>query len=305
MDKDRLEELWQIQKNFSDKIIYGSPEQGTKELSLHVISEINELLREIAWKVHRREHKVVIKENILEEIIDLQKFVWSIALQWGFTADDVYQEFKRKSEVVEQLWHQEVLLDNLAERKNVVGVDIDGVLADYAVGFRVFLNSKGIKYDESKYHKDLITNGTLCSKEYENLKHEFRKDGHKANLPIISGAKEFLDFLHEQDYGIVLLTARPYKKYKRIFADTLEWLHKNDCFYDAIIFDEEKNIRLYREFGNRVLFFIEDELEKANDISDYDIKVYLLDRSYNKGSQSSKVIRVNDFNDIIRLESVK
>ena len=297
---DRLEELWDIQKRFSDKIIFDSEEQGTKELSLHIMSELDELLREISWKIHRKDKKVIIRNNLLEEIIDLQKYVWSIALLWNFDLEEFCEEFKRKSKVVEQRWEQELSLSNMYNSENkIIGVDIDGVIADYPTSFLQFVGTFGIKVPPDISHsRELL----LSSQEHEHYKHLYREMGCKRDIPVIKGSKEFLIELSKNAYFIVLLTSRPYKRYKRIFADTMEWLAKNGLLYHAIIFDEEKNLRLYREFGDRVAFFIEDELEKANDIARIGIKVYLINKKYNVGDVIDGVIRVKNLQEILENE---
>ena len=300
---DRLDEMWKIQSDFCSKINYGSKEQGTKELALHIVSELDEVLNEISWKVHRKQKKVYIMSNLLEEIIDLQKFVWSIATLWGFSADQMYDEFKRKSDVVEQLWNQEMLLDNLENNERIVGVDIDGVLADYSTGFFNFLGKeKGLVFSGVSVPRDLLSKGYASLTEYEEWKHDFRSGGYKRDLPVINGAAEFVSWLKKEGYGVVLLTSRPYKRYKRIFADTIGWLKEHGIIYDAIIFDEEKNMRLYREYGNKVKFFVEDEAEKAGSIAKVGIRVYLVDKPYNRVSYDG-VIRVSSLRDIMERES--
>ena len=293
---DRLDELWEVQKRFSTKSVFPSKEEGTKDLVLGVMSELDELLREISWKVHRKEPKIIIRDNLLEEIIDLQKYIWSIAILWDFSIDDIYREFKRKSIVVEQRWKQEMSLDGISSSQVIAGIDIDGVLADYPASFFQFVESIGREVPKDIVHTADLT---LDPKEYAYLKHLYREGGYKRSIPVVKGAKRFLDIIKKRGYAIVLLTSRPYKQYKRMFADTMEWLDKNKLYYDAIIFDEEKNIRLYREFGDRVKFFVEDELGKANEVAEIGIKTFLINRAYNIGKETNGVIRVNGFQEML------
>jgi uncharacterized HAD superfamily protein len=139
----------------------------------------------------------------------------------------------------------------------------------------------------------------------KELKHEFRKSGELKNVGVFPGAKVFLNTLRNKDYKIVLLSARPYKKYRRIFADTQEWLSENGLVHDAILWDEDKMDRLIREFGeDNVEFFIEDNLENANSISKT-TNVYLINKSYNKGKINENVIRVNSLKEVLVIEEKK
>ena len=79
-----------------------------------------------------------------------------------------------------------------------------------------------------------------------------------------------------EKYNVVLLTARPYKKYFRIYSDTLKWLKDNNICYDAIVFDEEKEKYIINNFDpKQVAFCIDDDINNANKLSDSGFKVYL------------------------------
>ena len=111
-----------------------------------------------------------------------------------------------------------------------------------------------------------------------------------------------LTWLREQGYKIMLLTARPYEQYKRIFADTMEWLESNNLPYDSIIFDEKKEERLIREFGkDRIEFFIDDVVGNANTISRLGAPCYLITRPYNVGKELAEgVTRINKLEEVMK-----
>lgn len=298
---DRLNYMFVEQHRFNMNFVeFGKLSQKekvdwTKEYILHIMSECDELLREMNWKVHRNEApENIIISNLKEEIIDLMKYVLSISLVWDMDSYDLYEEFQRKSEVVQQRYKQEFELKAI-KGNSIVGVDIDGILADYPFSFMEFVN-KHLKRKITK--EDLISYNLkecmgLTTEQYIEMKDLYRQSGEKRFIPLVDGAKEFLNFLNDFGYTVILLTARPYKKYKRIFADTQEWLKSNGLKYDSIIWDEEKDERLVREFGrNRISCFVEDSLSNANKISDLGITVYLLDKVYNQGNMNENVIRI-------------
>jgi len=79
-----------------------------------------------------------------------------------------------------------------------------------------------------------------------------------------------------KNYNVVLLTARPYKKYFRIYSDTLRWLKENDICYDAIVFDEEKEKYIINNFEpEQVAFCLDDDIGNANKLHDSGFKVFL------------------------------
>jgi len=266
------------------------------------MDEMYEMLRETSWKNHRKDKPFMIESNLKEEWIDVFKYWLSIGLVWGFNPKDLIDEYFRKSDVVEQRYKQEKQLD--FESAKIAGIDIDGVIAKYPEHFLDFINRKvgaDLKVedlDEYNIYEALDLPKELTKK----LKDEFRQSGEKRFIPPMEGAKSFLEKLKRNGYHIVLLSARPYKKYKRIFADTKEWLEKNELVHDAILWDENKCNRLIREFGkNSVQFFVEDNLENANDIATTS-KVYLIDRSYNGGKTHENVTRVNGLDEVIQNE---
>jgi uncharacterized HAD superfamily protein len=271
----------------------------TKDLVLGLHSELDEVLDELNWKGHRGPQRGgIIRANLLEECVDVLKFSLSLFTTWGFSADEIADEFERKSAVVEQRYRQEL---RLPEDGLIVGVDIDGVLADYP---RAFVDWAAdymglLPIDEEP---DTLDMGEWLGVDGETLimlKHEWRESGLKRYMPVCTGATELLVRLVRK-HKVVLLSARPYKEHKRIFADTMEWLDTNGLLHDAVLFDENKNERLLREYGaDRIAFFIEDNREQANRMASCGVSVYLLDRPYNQGDTHEGVTRVD------RLESIR
>jgi len=303
-----LEHIWNDQKRFNSNFVdYKDLTQEqrvkhTKEYSLLLIDEIMELIGETNWKAHRKNKDDFIESNLKEEWTDMFKYWLSIGLIWGFNPYDFVKEYERKSSVVEQRYKQEKQLEFKANK--VVGVDIDGVLAKYPEHFLDFVNRKmGTDYSvESLTDYDIYEALDLPENVTKELKDKFRQSGEKRFIPVLNGAKKFLKDLKKNGYQIVLLSARPYKKYRRIFADTKEWLKKNNLVHDAILWDEDKCARLIKEFGtDKVKFFVEDNLENANDVADLS-KVYLLNKSYNTGKTKGNIVRVNELDEIMKME---
>jgi hypothetical protein len=281
---DKFNEIWLKQLQFNDIFFKKKLGKKTSELSLEekvswtknhllsIVKEAMEVLDEIPnWKEHRNEgDSEFVLSNLTEEIIDVNKFAVGLAQLWGMSSDQYYEEYIRKSIVVEQRWNQEQELNLIDKGAKIVGIDIDGVLGEYHSWFLKFVEGAfGLQYDTIEALKAKV--GT---KNYEYIKSEYRQSGIKAHMPAREGASELTYKLKEMGYQIVILTARPYKKYTRIYSDTLEFLKANDIQFDAIIWDEVKHLKIIKEFPN-LEFMIEDTPEIAIEVAKEGYKVFM------------------------------
>jgi uncharacterized HAD superfamily protein/phosphoribosyl-ATP pyrophosphohydrolase len=301
-----LQSIWEDQADFNKYILPCSPELMDKEqkqywtnlyaLCLH--KEVSEALDETPYKPHRK-GKEIIKSNLTEELVDIMKYWICLCQVHDVTADDIIEEYNRKSNVVRQRFFQEKVLNY----DNVIGVDIDGVLADYPRSFIEFINKEmktNYDYKDIKSY-DIAESLSLPPEECAKLKNLYRETGQKRFIPVIDGAKQFLEELKYLGYTIVLLTSRPYDKYKRMFGDTQYWLVQNKMMYDAILWDEKKGERLIEEFGkDKVKLFIDDVASFANNIGKLGMKCILLNKPYNLNiSTHENVMRVNSLREAL------
>jgi hypothetical protein len=277
---DRLKEIFEIQKAFTEKFfkkqglsikdVLNNKElkvKWNKEYVLALSKEVYEVLDEIDWKMHTAKKTEDINDNVLEECVDVLKYLFGIIQLNGFTVDDLHSKFIDKSKVVEAKFKQEEVMKKIkASNKKIAFIDIDGVLADWPGGF---LRWAGGFKTLNKFQKH------FDKKEQYKLKSKYRTCGIKAELDVLDGAKEFMKNACKK-YNVVLLTARPYKKYFRIYSDTLKWLKDNDICYDAIVFDEEKEKYIINNFNpEQVAFCVEDNINNANKLSDSGFRIYL------------------------------
>ncbi len=302
-----IKRIWKVQQFFNNKVFpkpknLKDKQSLTKEFILHLISESDEVLREINWKFHRGNKKKINKDKLLEELIDVFKYNLSIMQFWDISPSEFYQKFLDKSEIVEQRFIQEKKL-NLLDDKKILCIDIDGVIADYPRSFINFIESKInkkviINFTEYKLY-DIIQKATgLSKKKIEKLKHEYRITGYKRSISLIKDAKKYINLL-AKEYTIVLLSARPYEKYPRIFSDTIFWLKKNRIKYNAILWDVKKEERMLKELPH-TLYMIEDCGENAIKIAINKKKVILLNKDYNQNFKHKNIIRVNTWKEIYK-----
>lgn len=310
MSKDKFLEMWAIQLGFNNKFFNKKLGKNTNELTmderifwtknhlLSIVKEAMEVLDEIPnWKEHRNEDTEFIPSNLFEEIIDVNKFALGLAQLWGMDSDQFYEEFLRKSQVVDQRWAQEQELNTIDKNQKIVGIDIDGVLGMYHEWFteyakRVF----GVPVDTFEELKE-----KLSATEYAKIKDAYRQSGWKANMPVKPGAVELTHKLKEAGYQIIILTARPYKKYTRIYPDTLEFLKKNDIKFDAIIWDEQKHFKIIKQFPS-MEFMIEDTPSIALEVAKAGYPVYVPEGPNNKGVELDhpNIYRIKSLEDLLK-----
>jgi len=299
--KDRLARMWEIQRKFNDnfwrkKLTLKEKEEKTKEFILYLQSEAIEFLNETNFKSHRRSDKIVRRDRLLEEFIDLQKYLICLAQIWDITPEENFKEFERKSLVVSQRFHQEKML-KLIDSDKIVGVDFDDVICAWFEGFVAFVSKKMRRNFEVNNIEELIDK--LGEKKYKELKHEFRITGKKLTLKPIENASLVLKKLKALGYDIIILSARPYRQYPRLFADSIQWLKKHDMKYDAIFFDDHKEEKIIADFPH-MKFFVEDNIRNANLIASKGYKVFLLNKCYNVTEYTHKnVIRIDNLKNIL------
>lgn len=305
-----LSSIWENQEEFNRKLVDFKAIKDDKEefqkwnnfYTLALQREVSEVLDTVDWKIHRKENKPVIKSNTLEELVDCMKYWMCLCQLHGFTPEDIEEEYYRKSNVVVQRHKQEIMDTIKAGKDKVVGVDIDGVLADYPKSFLDFINEElGTNYTMDMVDSyDIPRCLGMTTEQGVRLKDKYRQSGYKRFIPVCEGAREMLQWMRGQGYKIMLLTARPYEEYKRIFADTLEWLERNNLPYDSIIFDERKEERLLREFGkDRIEFFIDDVAGNTNTISRLGVPCYLITRPYNVDNELAEgVTRIDTLEEV-------
>ncbi len=286
MTHDSLKNLWTKQRELNELFRPGGPPTSyaertalTKEMVLHLISETDELLRVSgAWKPHRN---LDVRENrpaIGFELADILKYWITIAQIWGFTPEEALDYFAKKDMIVRQR-HSEEFVKSV-DRPSVL-VDLDGVLANYVDGFLTFMRGHGVP----QYVLDTLRDSGWIDKtsfeewipedRYDELRHDFRCRGGFGMLPMLPGARSFMDWLHEQDYYTIILTSRPIHQYPNIYSDTIMWLDQHELHYDFIWWGQDKgNVIEDRNVRKHIQFAVDDDLKFAVQLAKLGISVY-------------------------------
>lgn len=301
-------ELWDMQRTFTEKFFAtkgGMPKtekeltDSTKDYLLHLMKEVTEVLDQISFKMHRTPKDFVDRGNVLEEMVDCQKYLWGLMQLWDFSYEDFFEEFRRKSSVVEQRFAQERSMHALRDEKCVL-IDIDGVLSDYP---RCFYAWVAIKYACTLERAEKAYKEAPVDKR-EIMKREYRQSGAKALLPVLAGARELLQSIHSRGIKIVLLTNRPYAEHFRIYPDTLEWLATNKLPYDAIIWAKDKGFEAVKNFSN-VLWAVDDQDDNIEKLKAAGIECIKIDSTATTEVLSVVIQTHSKIEDIAKLWNIK
>lgn len=325
MDSLELYQMWKSQelfnRNFVDfeNLTLEGKQNMTKEYALHLFSEANSLLDTINWKMHHKKDSLrVNRDDLVLEIVDVWKYLLSICLLWDVTPEEFCRVYHEKTSLVEQRYLQEFAK---TDGRKIAICDIDGVLGDYPSTFLEYVKSKELGHhkqfsseeikmfdngavsdiDLYRYLRGVVSQDTL--KEY---KHLYRSYGLTREELVEEGAREFLDSLRKRGYYIVLLTSRPFDKYKSLYLDTFIWLTQHNLTFDMLVNDSKKRDKVSELLkSSQVEFIVDDDprlisgLESLENLK----KIYILDKPYNRNLiESSKMIRVSKLSEIIKKE---
>ena len=96
-----MEKQKDFQKNFFNHAELTREEKvkWTKEFILCAHQELAEVLDSVDWKTYHNYAKEYNDEHLKTEIIDVLKFVMNLAIVWGMSAEDIEDEFNRKTDI--------------------------------------------------------------------------------------------------------------------------------------------------------------------------------------------------------------
>jgi len=261
-----IEGIYNIQKEFTElflknKVVNPSNltseerESWTKTLVLSMMKESTDLLDSFNFRLIGN-NEIFGREELLENGVDVFKFLLEILIINGFTIEDIENKFITKSEVVKDKFYQDCFFESLSDYSKIALIDIDGVLSTYPDDF---LKIYGGGYD----NLDDFKNNDY--KRYVESKKKYRDSGIKSQLRVRTYAVEILEALWKKDIKIILLTARPYKIYSRIYHDTLTWLRTNKLKYNSIIWEKDKELYVLNKLKKgKIVLALDDEEENID-----------------------------------------
>jgi uncharacterized HAD superfamily protein len=168
-------------------------------------------------------------------------------------------------------------------RKLHLGVDIDGVLADYITQLCDWHNKQ---YETELFHAEfteysLAFMAGVSAEEGNRRIHEFEATGAINNMDVIPGAKPAVTALHAMGHRLSIVTARgdavrdqTYFWKKLHFGDVFQRMHLSDYKHftcasfgiDVMIEDNIQNAQLCIEYGTQAVLIEQPWNQKSNDI---------------------------------------
>ena len=298
-----LKLIWQEQEEYNQRIkeleANDALEHWTEIYLLGMISEVDELLSLVNWKRNRKySGEPVDRTSLAMELADITKFVLSLWQLWGFSQDQMLSMIAAKNEILDFMLRQE--LAEPPKNKDVLICDLDGVVADWRFSFIMFLQDtygSELAVDAAKsLHIDTDLN--LSYSEYQPHKERFEREGGYANIrPYACEVQTVRHLQKEQKFHLIVVTARPYKTYKRIWLDTWQWLYRtgiqpdelHSIGYDRIIMANE-----LRQRGCNVIMF-EDDPNIIRRAANDKIKIMCKAQPYNEEVQNgTNIFRVEE-----------
>lgn len=263
-------EIYKDQAQFNEYIRSRHPEREkdvnfwAKEYILGGITEFDEVLREINWKVHRIEESGVVRSNLAYELADVTKYVLSLWDLFGFKPLDILSLVRDKSKLLDLTIARDQ--QPLPRGKKVIVCDIDGVLADWRKPFIDWAsNETGVDFPLPSFYQDklyLDLGAAISYPLYRRLKEKFEEiGGYRHAAPIYPAIHSLL---RQQAAGVYLaiFTSRPGHRYKNIPMDTYRWLSQYHLYPDELWVDEGDRILRavqFRENGAEEVMLWEDD----------------------------------------------
>ena len=283
-------------KKFGSSISSEEKRSISKDLALNSYNSINRMIEKM-----RTSNDKPHEDDLIFSSIDVLRYVMSMLNLWGVDPNDVTTAFLEK-DVYLEIEHEEN--SNTWKGQKVIIVDIDDVIADFRKTFSTFLfQDYGLEADvESEQYffvDEILATGILNP---EKVFDAFVQKRHFRNIPLISGAKDFLLEMRSRGYWIHLLTARP-KENLKVFYDTYFWLKENQIPFDRIDFTPEKfRWCMSSEYydSDAIEYAIDDSPKHALEYANHHMSVKVPLKSYNKSITSSNVTFYNNLKDLLK-----
>lgn len=267
--EELLQKLWERQRHYNQELENlcpdrTNPSRWTEVLLLGLISEAEEVLREIGWKRHRgnSSKRKIPRQNLAYELADLTKYVLSLWQVWGFNVDDMLLESLRKSYVMEMRLRQE--FSELPQKgTRVLVTDLDGTLADLRYSLWEFLRERGIVDEVLPATTSLNADVDLGIdyRTFQDLKEKFIEEGRYANLMPFAPACQAVELAIADGVYVIAVTARPADRYPRLWLETMSWLEDQGLKVDQLHIGSDARIRILLELaeaGCDVVLFDDD-----------------------------------------------
>jgi uncharacterized HAD superfamily protein len=174
-----------------------------------------------------------------------------------------------------------------------IGIDIDGVTADFVTPFLPVLRrilSRDVRYEDITTYRFQDAFGFGEEVELHTQAEIDRLDLLR-HLPQVPGALEIINRLSVA-HEVHFVTARPGDRWGSV---TKDWLGACGFVYRSVMFREGRKAEVADGFS----VFVEDKLETALELADVGIHVFLFDRPWNQAEGlPENCVRVSSWQEI-------
>lgn len=259
----QLQQLWHDWSTLS--------ESERNSLARELLLNLHEGTTELHQMVDQSRYHVLKQQSQLDPYmladagVKVARLLVALLLLRGVTP----MEFMRAWEAVDKRvkgkwkWQQDEL--SVTE---VLMCDLDGVVAMYAEGFNAWCRDR----------HGLALKGHINAPDLEPIKDEFHSTGGFVGLEPVPGAVEVLNRWRQKSANrrLVMVTARPYKRYKQVYSDTIVWLRHYNVGYDHILFERDKSEAVRQCQPANIIGHIEDRGKHALEVASTGVRVYKL-----------------------------
>lgn len=225
---------------------------------------------EAAGYKHYADAPQAARSTRVEELVDAFKFLLCIAWTEGITPEEFGNAFQSKTGLVYNR-HRKTIVNS-----RVAGFDIDGVLAEY--------------------HDWTGSGGTWQGDEAP-----FIERGGVLGIPPTPHAAEVVQAFAAQGLSVVMVTSRKIWRFRRMEADTYDWLNKHGIIHDRVLFGYDK-MELIKQHGSSFSFFVEDNPKHALDVASGGVRVYYLGASTFGPVSHPNIITVENLLQVLEAE---
>ena len=183
----------------------------------------------------------------------------------------------------------------MADQLAVIGVDLDGVVHDFAESIHSYLIQEehpGVPkyFDGLEVEYDFFTEWGITHAEYDQIHEQAIVQRFAYNGPILDEAKTHLERLYAEGHTIHIITSRP----RSAFTATVKWLVKHDLPFDYLTFSEDKTCV-------KTDVFIEDNVSNYLSLEKAGCSPFLVDRGWNRKAPGvfRRVKDIGEFADLV------
>lgn len=159
----------------------------------------------------------------------------------------------------------------MLKTKNIVSLDIDGILTDYPKCWLKFI------YLHTGQHFKAIEQAKIAIKDdYSRLKRLYRSSEYKEFLPLLPQANVLIDFLRDKGYNFIISTSRPIlsPEFPALYDITKNWVCRN-VGPDCPVYFKDETLQFIPNL-HKIDFHIDDELRFAQAFASKDVFSYFV-----------------------------